>query len=106
MQGAATGFVDKLNEDWEYERRHKDVSKGFGNPNLVWTVSQEGRSREGQIQGDRSRFQCKNASQMFRCKVQVRGLSCWYQAVMAKMAVKATGLNEMTLMAMGVRDMI
>lgn len=51
VQGAAIGFVDKLNEDWEYERRHKDVSKGFGNPNLVWTVSQEGRFREGQIQG-------------------------------------------------------
>lgn len=75
VQGAAIGFVDKLNEDWEYERRHKDVSKGFGNPNLVCTVSQEGRFREGQIQGDRARFQCKNGSQMFRCKVQVRGLS-------------------------------
>lgn len=53
MKGAPIGFVGKLNEDWEYERRDKDVSKGFGKPDMVCTVSQEGRFRQGQIQARR-----------------------------------------------------
>lgn len=45
-------YADELNEGWERKNWQGQLQGFYGKPNMICTIYQEGRFREGQAQGD------------------------------------------------------